>query len=254
MRPRRTFSKPVCVPFRPWASRSSSRKASEELAAYEDATARTPEFFFNLMLWEIRWPFRVWSEMKPEGLSEPMTDYIKRAEAMNPEDYRRAVTRREDLPIVRSGRSRRLYHPGSHRCGPARATPWRHALVQRCVVGDRRADLQFAGALCRGFAPRHSDYGVRGRRRRSRGDRAWAPGRLRLTHRRPGVAGLLRQRAHGRTAGHAVATELYQSTIALPVVIHTASRLRMCASARSKCLARNGCPTMNGCSAIESTR
>ena len=29
-------------------------KASEELAAYEDATARTPEFFFNLMLWEIR--------------------------------------------------------------------------------------------------------------------------------------------------------------------------------------------------------
>ena len=69
----------------------------EELAAYEDATARTPEFFFDLMLWEIRWPFRVWREMKPQALSEPMAGYIKRAEEMQPEDYRRALQRRAEL-------------------------------------------------------------------------------------------------------------------------------------------------------------
>jgi Asp-tRNA(Asn)/Glu-tRNA(Gln) amidotransferase A subunit family amidase len=70
---------------------------SEELAAYEDATAKTPEFFFDLILWEIRWPFRIWREAKPQDLSEPMTDYIKRAEEMTPGDYRRALNRRHEL-------------------------------------------------------------------------------------------------------------------------------------------------------------
>ena len=53
---------------------------------------------------------------------------------------------------------------------------------------------------------------------------------------------------------YSLAAPLYQSAIALPVVIHTASRLRICASARSRCFARNGWPTMNGCSAIDRTR
>ena len=32
--------------------------ASGDLAAYEDATARVPEFFFDAMLWEFRWPLQ----------------------------------------------------------------------------------------------------------------------------------------------------------------------------------------------------
>jgi Asp-tRNA(Asn)/Glu-tRNA(Gln) amidotransferase A subunit family amidase len=69
----------------------------EEFASYEDATARTPEFFFDVMLWEIRWPFRLWREMYPEKLSEPMAGYVARAEQMTPEDYARALRRRDDL-------------------------------------------------------------------------------------------------------------------------------------------------------------
>jgi Asp-tRNA(Asn)/Glu-tRNA(Gln) amidotransferase A subunit family amidase len=72
-------------------------RASPELTAYEDATARTPEFFFDVMLWEIRWPFRTWRETNPEGLSDAMTGYITRAEQMTPQDYRRALGRRNDL-------------------------------------------------------------------------------------------------------------------------------------------------------------
>jgi Asp-tRNA(Asn)/Glu-tRNA(Gln) amidotransferase A subunit family amidase len=71
--------------------------AAEELAAYEDATARTPEFFFDLMLWEIRWPFRGLRDLNPQALSEPMTGYIERAEKMTVDDYRRAGERREEL-------------------------------------------------------------------------------------------------------------------------------------------------------------
>jgi Asp-tRNA(Asn)/Glu-tRNA(Gln) amidotransferase A subunit family amidase len=106
-------------------------KSSEELAAYEDATTRTPEFFFDLMLWEIRWPFRAWREINPQGLSEPMTDYIKRAEAMSAEDYRRAVARREDLRARhRALRGRAdgfitLAHIGAGQLGqPRGGTPW----------------------------------------------------------------------------------------------------------------------------------
>jgi Asp-tRNA(Asn)/Glu-tRNA(Gln) amidotransferase A subunit family amidase len=104
---------------------------SEELAAYEDATARTPEFFFDLMLWEIRWPFRVWREANPEGLSEPMTNYIERAEQMNVADYRRALVRREDLRARHRALKGKvdgfitLAHIGPGQVGqPRGGTPW----------------------------------------------------------------------------------------------------------------------------------
>src|SRR5262245_17811928 len=105
--------------------------ASDEFAAYEDATARTPEFFFDLMLWEIRWPFRSWRDANPSGLSEPMTDYIKRAEQMTADDYRRAVLRREDLRARhRALRGKvdgfvTLAHIGAGQRGqPRGGTPW----------------------------------------------------------------------------------------------------------------------------------
>jgi Asp-tRNA(Asn)/Glu-tRNA(Gln) amidotransferase A subunit family amidase len=45
----------------------------------------------------VRWPFRIWRELLPQAISEPMTGYIKRAEEMTVEDYRRASRRREEL-------------------------------------------------------------------------------------------------------------------------------------------------------------
>lgn len=104
---------------------------NEELASYEDTTARTPEFFFDLMLWEIRWPFRLLRETHPEKLSEPMTGYIARAEQMTTEDYARALRRRDDLR--RRHRALRgkvdcfvsLAHIGPGQKGqPRGGTPW----------------------------------------------------------------------------------------------------------------------------------
>jgi Asp-tRNA(Asn)/Glu-tRNA(Gln) amidotransferase A subunit family amidase len=103
----------------------------EDLTAYEDATARTPEFFFDLMLWEIRWPFRIWRDMKPPALSEPMAGYIKRAGEMHPDDYRRALQRRAELQARhRALRGKvdgfvTLAHIGPGQRGqPRGGTPW----------------------------------------------------------------------------------------------------------------------------------
>jgi Asp-tRNA(Asn)/Glu-tRNA(Gln) amidotransferase A subunit family amidase len=105
--------------------------AGQELADYEDATARTPEFFFDVMLWEIRWPSRIWREMHPEALSEPMAGYVARAEQMTPEEYRRALRRRDDLRNRhRALRGRvdcfvSLAHIGPGQKGqPRGGTPW----------------------------------------------------------------------------------------------------------------------------------
>jgi Asp-tRNA(Asn)/Glu-tRNA(Gln) amidotransferase A subunit family amidase len=104
---------------------------SQELAGYEDATARVPEFFFDLMLWELRWPFRIWRERVREGLSEPMQRYIARAEELTVADYRRALDRRDDLR--RRHRALRgkvdglitLAHIGPGQKGkPQGGTPW----------------------------------------------------------------------------------------------------------------------------------
>jgi Asp-tRNA(Asn)/Glu-tRNA(Gln) amidotransferase A subunit family amidase len=105
--------------------------AGEAFSVYEEATTRTPEFFFDLMLWEIRWPFRSWREANPAGLSEPMTDYIKRAEEMTVDDYRRAVRRREELRARHRALTGKvdgfvtLAHIGAGQRGqPRGGTPW----------------------------------------------------------------------------------------------------------------------------------
>jgi len=71
--------------------------ADADLAAYEDATARCPEFFFDAMLWEFRWPLRAWRDQRPGTLSEAIEGFIDKASSMTLDDYHRAAARREDL-------------------------------------------------------------------------------------------------------------------------------------------------------------
>jgi Asp-tRNA(Asn)/Glu-tRNA(Gln) amidotransferase A subunit family amidase len=71
--------------------------AGDALQAYEDATARTPEFFFDAMLWEFRWPLRAWRDLRPGMISEAIEGYIAKAEQMSLADYQRAAARREAL-------------------------------------------------------------------------------------------------------------------------------------------------------------
>jgi Asp-tRNA(Asn)/Glu-tRNA(Gln) amidotransferase A subunit family amidase len=105
--------------------------ASEELAAYEDATARTPEFFFDVMLWEMRWPMIAWRDAKPEALSETVRGYLAKAEKMTVEDYRRASRAREILRARHRALAGKidgfitLAHIGPGQLGqPAVGTPW----------------------------------------------------------------------------------------------------------------------------------
>jgi Asp-tRNA(Asn)/Glu-tRNA(Gln) amidotransferase A subunit family amidase len=105
--------------------------ASEELGAYEDATARTPEFFFDVMLWEMRWPMIAWRDAKPDALSDTVKGYIEKAETMSVEDYRRASAARDALRARHRALSGKvdgfitLAHIGPGQLGhPAVGTPW----------------------------------------------------------------------------------------------------------------------------------
>ncbi len=71
--------------------------SGDDLRSYEDATARTPEFFFDAMLWEFRWPLRAWRDLRPGMVSEAIEGFIDKAGAMTPDDYRGAAAGREDL-------------------------------------------------------------------------------------------------------------------------------------------------------------
>ncbi len=72
-------------------------ESAQELAAYEQATARTPEFFFDLLAWELRWPLRLWNEDRPGLISEAIEGYLRKAGQMSVADYRRALLAREQL-------------------------------------------------------------------------------------------------------------------------------------------------------------
>lgn len=105
--------------------------ASEALSQYEDATTRTPEFFFDAMLWEFRWPLRAWRDLRPGTVSAAIEGYIEKAMSMTPADYQRAAARREDLR--RQHRALRgkvdgfitLAHIGPGQIGqPQVGTPW----------------------------------------------------------------------------------------------------------------------------------
>ena len=105
--------------------------ASEDLKAYEEATRRTPEFFFDLMLWEMAWPMLEYRKRKPEALSATIHGYLDRLQKLTPADYERALERRAELRRLH----RRLHgqvdgfitlaHIGPGQKGmPAVGTPW----------------------------------------------------------------------------------------------------------------------------------
>ncbi|MCK9917745.1 amidase [Microbacteriaceae bacterium K1510] len=106
-------------------------EAGEELAAYEDATVRTPEWFFDLMLWEIRSLMRAHRDRHPEAMSETMRGHVAKAEALTVEDYRRSLAARQDLRTKhRALRGKvdafiALAHIGPGQFGqPLLGTPW----------------------------------------------------------------------------------------------------------------------------------
>jgi Asp-tRNA(Asn)/Glu-tRNA(Gln) amidotransferase A subunit family amidase len=72
-------------------------EASPELQAYEEATARTPEFFFDILAWELRWPLRTLQEAHPGSVSDGILGHIRKAEQMSVADYRRALLARDRL-------------------------------------------------------------------------------------------------------------------------------------------------------------
>lgn len=105
--------------------------AAAELTAYEAATASLPEWFFDLMLWEIRWPMLAWREQRPDAFSPPMAGYIERAGALRPADYERACSARERLRAQHRALDGTVdgfiapAHIGPGQIGrPAGGTPW----------------------------------------------------------------------------------------------------------------------------------
>ncbi len=106
-------------------------EADDDLLAYEDATTRTPEWFFDLMLWEIRTPMRTLRERRPEALSETMSGHVAKAEALSLDDYRRSMAAQARLRSMHRGLKGQggwLCHPCAHRAGsdgqPTLGTPW----------------------------------------------------------------------------------------------------------------------------------
>ena len=71
--------------------------ASAELTAYEEATARTPEFFFDILAWELRWPLRALNEVRPGLISDGILGHLRKAERMTLADYQRALDARDRL-------------------------------------------------------------------------------------------------------------------------------------------------------------
>ena len=105
--------------------------SSPKLAAYEAATASLPEWFFNLMLWEIRWPMLAWRDRRPDAFSATMLGYLDRASQLRPADYERACIARERLRALHRALTDRvdgfitLAHIGPGQVGqPPTGTPW----------------------------------------------------------------------------------------------------------------------------------
>ena len=72
-------------------------RASEAFETYEAATAATPDFFFDLMLWEIRSPLRGLLAARPDAFSDTMRGHIEKAAAMTIGRYERALAWQSDL-------------------------------------------------------------------------------------------------------------------------------------------------------------
>jgi Asp-tRNA(Asn)/Glu-tRNA(Gln) amidotransferase A subunit family amidase len=104
--------------------------ASSDLTSYEAATAATPEFFFDMMNWESRWPMRPWAERNPAGLSPTMQTRMAE-DRLTVEDYRRALQSRAALRARHRGLAGEvdgfitLAHIGPGQLGqPLVGTPW----------------------------------------------------------------------------------------------------------------------------------
>ncbi len=102
-----------------------------QLREYEDATTRTPEFFFDLMTFELRWPLRLWAQRRPESVSEAVAGYIAKSEMVSVDAYRRACARREELRSLHRALKGQvdgfitLAHIGPGQLGhPKSGTPW----------------------------------------------------------------------------------------------------------------------------------
>jgi Asp-tRNA(Asn)/Glu-tRNA(Gln) amidotransferase A subunit family amidase len=105
--------------------------AGNDFAAYEDATARTPEFFFDVLLWECRWPMLNWRAARPEAFSDAIHGYLDKAAALTLDDWKRARARREELRALHRTLAGRvdgfitLGHIGPGQKGhPKGGTPW----------------------------------------------------------------------------------------------------------------------------------
>ena len=105
--------------------------ALPELRAYEDATAKVPEFFFDLMLWEIRAPMRAYLEGRGGGLSATMRGHVEKAAAMSAAQYDAALRRQEELRALHRALAGvvegfiTLAHIGPGQIGqPKLGTPW----------------------------------------------------------------------------------------------------------------------------------
>jgi Asp-tRNA(Asn)/Glu-tRNA(Gln) amidotransferase A subunit family amidase len=106
-------------------------QSSLELNEYEVMTSRTPEFFFDLMLWELRWPMRIWREERPQAMSDNVRGYVAKAEEMCAGDYQRALAKRELLRMQHRALAGKvdafitLAHIGPGQLGqPSVGTPW----------------------------------------------------------------------------------------------------------------------------------
>jgi Asp-tRNA(Asn)/Glu-tRNA(Gln) amidotransferase A subunit family amidase len=105
--------------------------ASAELEAYEAATTATPEFFFDILAWELRWPLRPMTEARPDAVSAGIRGYIERAGQLSVQEYGAALARRDQLRTLHRALAGRvdafitLAHIGPGQKGhPAVGTPW----------------------------------------------------------------------------------------------------------------------------------
>jgi len=105
--------------------------ANSDLEAYEAATTATPEFFFDILAWELRWPLRPMSETRPDAVSAGVRGYIESASQLSVSDYGSALARRDRLRALHRALAGRvdafitLAHIGPGQKGhPPVGTPW----------------------------------------------------------------------------------------------------------------------------------
>jgi Asp-tRNA(Asn)/Glu-tRNA(Gln) amidotransferase A subunit family amidase len=105
--------------------------ANPDLETYEATTTATPEFFFDILAWELRWPLRPMYEARPDSVSAGVRGYIERAGQLTVGEYASALARRDRLRALHRALEGRvdafitLAHIGPGQKGhPPVGTPW----------------------------------------------------------------------------------------------------------------------------------